>query len=182
MPLNIAQLGQPVLRQVADPITAEEIASPELQQLIDSMLETLAEQQGAGLAGPQVFAAKRLFLAAILPPAEPDGSPGVEVFVNPRLAGASAERASAWEGCLSFPELLVRVPRHRGVRIEYLDRHGEARALELYEFPARVVQHELDHLDGILTLDRAESTRDIIKASEIDAVEEDPRIDTNQHE
>jgi len=183
MPLRIVQLGQPVLRQVADTLSAEEIASPEFQQLIDNMQETLALEQGAGLAGPQVFAAKRVFLAAVVPPAEPDGPPGVEVFINARLVGASAERASGWEGCLSFPELLVRVPRYRGVRIEYFDRQGQARAMELYEFPARVVQHELDHLDGILTLDRAESTRHIIKASEIDAVTEDnPRNYTKEHE
>jgi len=182
MPLKIAQLGQPILRQVADPVSGEEIASLAFQQLINDMLETLAQEQGAGLAGPQVSAAKRIFLAAILPPGEPEAPPGMEVFINPRLVAASAEQAPAWEGCLSFPELLVRVPRHRGVRIQYLDRQGQSRTLELYEFPARVVQHELDHLDGILTLDRAASTRDIIKASEIDAVEEDPRIDTNQHE
>jgi peptide deformylase len=137
------------------------------------MLETLRAANGAGLAGPQVFAGKRIFLAAILPPPGEDDPPDVEVFINPRLVETSAETALAWEGCLSFPELLVLVPRPRRVVVEYLDRHGQPRALELEGFPARVVQHEYDHLEGILTLDRARSTRDIIKGSEIDAVRDE---------
>ena len=172
MVLKIAQLGQPVLRQPALEVSAEEIKTPTFQQLIDDMLATLAEENGAGLAGPQVFASKRLFLAGVLPAADPEAAPDVEVFINPHIVAVSAETASAWEGCLSFPELMVLVPRFRAVRLQYLNRHGEPQTLELHGFPARVVQHESDHLDGILTLDRAESTKDIIKASEIDAVEE----------
>jgi len=119
MSLKIAQLGQPVLRTAAAEVSAEEIGSPEFQQLIDDMLAVLAEEEGAGLAGPQVFASKRLFLAAILPGPDPD-LPEVEVFVNPKIVGASAESASSWEGCLSFPELLVLVPRWLAVRVTYL--------------------------------------------------------------
>jgi peptide deformylase len=172
MILKIAQLGQPVLRQIAAEVQPGEMASVEFQQLIDNMLETLTSQNGAGLAGPQVFASKRVFLGAILPPTVENGPPGVEVFVNPKIIAVSEERAAAWEGCLSFPELLVLVPRYRALRVQYRDRQGQSRMLELQGFPARVVQHETDHLDGILTLDRAQSTKDIIKASEIDAVKE----------
>jgi peptide deformylase len=172
MPLKIAQLGQPVLRQRAAEASAEEMASPGFQQLVDDMLATLEQEKGAGLAGPQVFAGKRVFLAAVLPPAGDNEPPGVEVFVNPRIVGASMEEDAGWEGCLSFPELLVLVPRYLGVRIEYLSRHGEPRVLELFDFAARVVQHETDHLNGILTLDRAATLLDIVKASEIDAVKE----------
>jgi peptide deformylase len=178
MTLPIAQLGQPVLRQVAAPVSPEEFHTPQLQGLIDAMLQTLEEAHGAGLAGPQVFAGKRIFLAGVLPPRTPDGAPEVEVFINPRLVAASEEMALAWEGCLSFVELLVLVPRHKRVRVEYTSRHGEARALDLEDFAARVVQHEHDHLEGILTLDRAPSTRLIIKASEIDAVLESNHRDT----
>jgi peptide deformylase len=172
MVLKIAQLGQPVLRESAQEVSAEELRSPEFQQLIDDLLATLAVEKGAGLAGPQVFVSKRLFLAAILPSADDETPPGVEVFINPRIVAVSAEKTAAWEGCLSFPELLVWVPRFLALRMQYLDRQGQERVLELRDFPARVVQHETDHLDGILTLDRAASTRDIIKASEIDAAEE----------
>jgi peptide deformylase len=173
MVLKIAQLGQPVLRQRALEVSVEEINTPTFQQLVDDMLTTLAEEKGAGLAGPQVFVGKRLFLAGVLPPAEPEEAPGVEVFINPRIVAVSSEKASSWEGCLSFPELMVLVPRFQAVRLQYLNRHGEPQTLELHGFPARVIQHETDHLDGVLTLDRAASTKDIIKASEIDAVEEE---------
>jgi peptide deformylase len=172
MVLEIAQLGQPVLRMVAAEIPPDIIGAPEFQEILARMLATLRHHKGAGLAGPQVFLNERVFLAAILPPEsdDEDAPHGVEVFINPKLTPLGSERSSAWEGCLSFPELLVKVPRWQAVRIDYLNTQGEPRALELREFPARVVQHELDHLDGILTLDRAPSTRDIVKASEIETV------------
>jgi peptide deformylase len=171
MNLRIAQLGQPVLRQRAVEITPEEIRSPEFQRLVDDMRETMREAKGAGLAGPQVFAGKRIFLALVEPPRE--GEPGEpEVFVNPRMVGVSQEEEAAWEGCLSFMELLVLVRRPLAVRMDYLDRHGQKHTAELQGFPARVVLHEYDHLEGILTLDRAETSLDIVKASEIDAVRE----------
>ncbi len=169
MALVIAQLGQPVLRAVAAPLVPEEIGSAEVQQLIDEMLQTLGAERGAGLAAPQVFVGRRLFLARVEPPREDDLLRGVEVFINPRLT-ASGEPNAGWEGCLSFPELAVLVERPRRVRVEYLDRHGEPRALELEDMPARVVQHENDHLDGVLTIDRAASPRDIVKASELETV------------
>jgi peptide deformylase len=172
MALQIAQLGQPVLRQMADEVPLDKIASAEFQAFLADMLATLRAAHGAGLAAPQVFVSQRVFLAAILPPSpeDPDGPPGVEVFINPIIQPLSAEQVRGWEGCLSFSELLVLVPRYRAVRIDYTNAEGKRVALELRDFPARVVQHEFDHLDGILTLDRAGSTHDIVKASEIDAV------------
>jgi peptide deformylase len=182
MTLKIAQLGQPILRQVAVDVSPEEIRTPQFQQLLDDMLATLAEARGAGLAGPQVFVSKRVFLAGVLPPSSEGESPGVEVLINPQIVSTSAERALAWEGCLSFHELLVLVPRHRRIQVQYLGRHGQPRSLDLEGFPARVVQHEYDHLEGILTLDRAPSTRYIVKASEIDAVIEEEKMNHGSHE
>jgi peptide deformylase len=168
MALTIAQLGQPVLRRVAEAVPPEAITAPPVQHFLEEMLQTLQEAGGVGLAAPQVFASRRIFLAAVTPPEE--GQPlAVDVFINPRLTFLSPEKESAWEGCLCFPELRVLVPRHRRLRIEYLDGRGKARARDLEGFPARVVQHEYDHLEGILTLDRAASTRDIVKASELEA-------------
>lgn len=172
MALPIAQLGQPVLRENALELSPDEITAPGVQQLIDGMLETLAAAGGVGLAAPQVFTNRRVFLAAVLPPPEPEAGRGIEIFINPQIVGVSEETGAAWEGCLSFPELLVLVERHLAVRIEYWNRRGEQRSLELQGFPARVVQHELDHLNGVLTLDRAVSSRHIIKASEFDAFKE----------
>jgi peptide deformylase len=170
MILKIAQLGQPVLRQPAAEISLDEIRSPEFQAFLQNMRETLEKEKGAGLAGPQVFAGKRVFLGAVLPPAVEDGPRGVEVFINPKFTAAATETAFSWEGCLSFPELLVLVERAEAVRMEYLDATGAARNMELTGFPARIVQHEYDHLEGILTIDRAPSTKYIVKASEIEAV------------
>lgn len=170
MTLQIAQLGQPVLRAKAEKIPADEIKSPEFQQFIDEMIETMNEANGVGLAGPQVFLSKQIFIAAIMPPETEDESPGIEVFINPRIVKTSDDTVSAWEGCLSFQELQVYVPRFRQVRIEYTDRHGDRKALLLKDFPARVIQHEYDHLEGTLTIDRAKSTLDIVKTSEIETV------------
>lgn len=173
MILPIAQLGQPVLRAKADAVPKDEISRPEFQEFLDNMIETLSDAQGVGLAAPQVFQSKRVFLAKILPPAGEQEEPGVEVFINPRVVKTSEDKVSAWEGCLSFPELQVLVPRFSQVRVEYYDREGEPKALLLKEFPARVFQHEFDHLEGTLTLDRAESTKDIVKTSEIETVLKD---------
>ena len=170
MQLEIAQLGQPVLREVAQEVTADAMTTPPFVQLLADMHETLEVSGGVGLAAPQVFAGQRVFLAKVVPPTQEGDRPGVAVFINPHLTPLSEEMIGAWEGCLSFPELLVFVPRHRAVRVDYIDAGGSPRALLLQGFAARVVQHEYDHLDGILTIDRAESTLDIIKASEIDAV------------
>ena len=170
MKLTIAQLGQPVLWKPADPVSLEEIAGESFRQLLRDMFETLLDEQGAGLAGPQVFASKRVFLAGVIPPAAEGERPGIEIFINPVIAQASEETKWSWEGCLSFPELLVLVERHTEVRVNYLNVQGQPKTLDLAGFPARVFQHENDHLDGILTLDRAASSRHIVKASEIEAV------------
>jgi peptide deformylase len=174
MLLPIAQLGQPVLRQVAAEVPVDDILTPAVQQLLRDMHETLRQAEGTGLAAPQVFESRRIFLAAILPPPADDAPPQIEVFINPRLLAVSAETADAWEGCLSFPELLVRVPRAWSVRVAYCNARAESCLLELSDFPARVIQHEFDHLQGILTLDRALSSHHIIKASEIEAVRMHP--------
>jgi peptide deformylase len=170
MPLRVAQLGQPVLRQKAVEMSPEEIASAAFQEFLDQMHETLRAAEGAGLAAPQVFVSRRVFLAAVLPPLAEGDPPEVEFFINPRLVELPTDEASAWEGCLSFPELMVLVPRPRRVGIEYLNRHGQPMAMDLEGFPARVIQHEFDHLEGVLTLDRARSTHDIIKTSEAEEV------------
>jgi len=165
----VAQLGQPVLRRKADPVPPEMIRAPQFREAVARMLQVLEQQGGVGLAGPQVFLSQRVFLAAFESPDDKD-TLEVEVFINPRLVSVSEEKDSAWEGCLSFPELSVLVSRPRQVRVEYQDLDGEQRALDLSGFSARVVQHEYDHLDGILTIDRAASTQDIVKTSELETV------------
>src|SRR5262249_6678576 len=171
MSLAIAQLGQPILRRIADPVPLDAVGTAQFQELLAQMRATVDESGAAGLAAPQVFVSLRVFLALTRLPQDENEERRIEVFINPVLSFPTPGQESAWEACLSFPELVVWVPRHHRVRIEYYDPCGERRALDLEGFPARVVQHECDYLDGILTLDRAASTRDIIKASELEVVQ-----------
>lgn len=178
MTLEIAQLGQPILRQRAREVSPAEITTPEFQRFLDDMLATAAAAHGVGLAGPQVFRAQRVFVAGVLPAQTDDEEEAaMEIFINPVLTPTATKILWSWEGCLSFMELLVLVPRCQSLRVDYLNRHGQMQTLELSDFPARVVQHEFDHLEGILTLDRAPSTRYIIKATEIEAA----RKELGQH-
>jgi peptide deformylase len=176
MSLRIARLGQPVLRRIADPVPIDDISSGDFQAFLDLMSETLAKAKGVGLAAPQVFVSRRVFLAAVVDPDESKDLE-VEVFINPTLSFPDERVVDDWEGCLSFRELTVKVPRRESVIVDYLDRHGSKNRLELTGYPARVVQHEYDHLDGVLIIDRAASTHDIILASELNAVEGDPAAD-----
>jgi peptide deformylase len=164
----IVQLGHPVLKMQARPLEPGELAGDEVRALLYDMRETLAASGGVGLAAPQVGVSVRLILAGSFPtPRSPDRPlvPTVPL-VNPRIVWASAETEAAWEGCLSFLEYRVRVVRAQAVRVEYLDVEGRAQQLETSGFYARVLQHEIDHLDGILTLDRAESADDIDRSTE----------------
>ena len=147
--LKVARMGHPVLRQVSRSLTLEEIESPEFQQFCDDLLATMFEYEGAGLAAPQVHEPIRVVVLEL------SAERGPEFFVNPVITPLDDSTAFTWEGCLSIPELRGLVERPAHVRIEALDRHGQPKAFELSGFPAVVVQHEADHLDGVLWVDRA---------------------------
>jgi len=164
---KVAQLGQPVLRVPAVEVKPEEIRTPEFQAFIDRMHQVLASSAGVGLAAPQVFRSQRVFLAALPDPTDPEELT-IETLINPKLSNLSTEMEDRWEGCLSFIELMVLVPRHVSLTVEYLDGEGKPKQARLSGFPARVVQHENDHLDGVLTIDRASTSKHIIKTSEYD--------------
>ena len=154
--LKVARLGHPVLRQQAKPLTAAEIRSPETQRLIDDMVETMREYDGAGLAGNQVHALKQIAVIEVLGnPRYPD-APGIPltVVINPVVTPLTDEMEEGWEGCLSVPDMRGRVPRFTAVRVEYRDRDGEKVDLVAKDFFARVIQHETDHLNGIVYVDR----------------------------
>lgn len=155
--LKIARLGHPTLRQRALPVTADELASPPFQQLIDNMIETMRDGEGVGLAATQVHVLRRVFLVEVKTPHPryPD-QPGVPLtaIVNPEIRAHSEELEDDWEGCLSIPDLRGRVPRWRSLRLAGVDRAGREISLDAANFFARVIQHELDHLDGIVFLDR----------------------------
>ena len=154
--LKVARLGHPVLRQVAKPVPPEEIRSPEVQRLIDDMVETMREYDGAGLAANQVHTLRAIAVIEVLAnPRYPD-APHIPltVLINPVVTPLTEEIEDGWEGCLSVPDMRGRVPRFTEVRLECRDRAGEKIDLVAKEFFARVIQHETDHLKGIVYVDR----------------------------
>jgi peptide deformylase len=158
--LKVANMGHPVLRAKARPLEAAEIRSPAVQQLIDDMLETMAEYQGVGLAAPQVHKSVRLFVAGF-PEPEDDEQEEPEVpqmvLINPEITIAGKETVEDWEGCLSIPDIRGRVPRARQIVVRAYDRNGKRLEIKASNFTARVIQHETDHLDGVLFFDRMKS-------------------------
>jgi peptide deformylase len=149
--LKVARMGHPVLRKSARRIDPTELRTAPLQKLIDDMIDTMTEYSGIGLAGPQVHEPLRVFVAGI------DGENGrlkLLPFINPEIEPIGDVIEDDWEGCLSIPDIRGRVPRHRDILVRALDRRGKSFEMELHGFPARVVQHETDHLDGRLFFDR----------------------------
>jgi peptide deformylase len=152
--LKVARMGHPVLRAVARPIEKAEIASPALQRLIDDMIETMVEYHGVGLAAPQVHESVRLFVAQPGAGDKTDEPAPTLVIINPEVTPVGSDIVEGWEGCLSIPDIRGRVPRARQIRIRGWNRRGERLDLAAEDFAARVMQHETDHLDGVLFFDR----------------------------
>ncbi|WP_428487774.1 peptide deformylase [Rhodopila sp.] len=150
--LKIARMGHPVLLRVADPVP--DPGAPEIRRLVADMLETMEDASGVGLAAPQVYQPLRLFVFR-LPSGriteDPDDVPaGNSVLINPTLELLGEERGLAWEGCLSIPGLRAAVPRANRIRYRGVDCDGNVIAREVSGLHARIIQHEYDHLDGIL--------------------------------
>ncbi len=162
MVLPIHVYGDPVLRERTRPVTAN---SPELQQLLDDMLETMHAASGIGLAAPQVGRRERVFVVDLTPmkeELEAEGEilpPMPMFFINPEILWTSNTRCSMEEGCLSIPEIREVVERPEAVRIRYLDRQFQPQELEAHGMLARVIQHEYDHLEGVLFIDRISAFR-----------------------
>lgn len=165
MKLEILQAGEPVLRQLARPLRAEEIHSPELEQTIADMLETLRLAPGVGLAAPQIGLGIQL---AIIEDREQYHASWTgpqllarqrvpvpfHVLMNPSLELEGERKVDFYEGCLSVPGYTAEVPRHHRVRVRYLDQRGEPQLVSAEGWYARILQHEIDHLSGTLYIDR----------------------------
>ena len=147
-------MGHPVLRAKARGLDRADIKRPAVQSLIDDMIETMIEYHGVGLAAPQVHESVRLFVATIDPADDERRDPEPAVIINPEITLVGSEIIEDWEGCLSVPDIRGRVPRAREIVLRAVDRHGERMELRVHSYPARVIQHETDHLDGILFFDR----------------------------
>ena len=153
--LKVARMGHPVLRERARPIDKSDIKDPFFQKLIDDMIETMHEYHGVGLAGPQVHEGLRLFVAML--DDDPDSNGEAIAIINPEIIPNASDKREGWEGCLSIPDIRGMVPRFTDITVLALDRLGKKIELKLKEFPARVAQHETDHLDGVLFFDRMTS-------------------------
>lgn len=166
--LKIVQAGHPVLRQKARPLTVDELRSPDLQRLIEEMRETMRDAPGVGLAAPQVGLGLQLVVVedkpAYIEHADPEQMRArsrtpvpFQVLVNPRLTIVDRTPVEFFEGCLSVIDMVMVVPRVRAVRVEALDHAGQPVTLSAEGWPARILQHEIDHLRGVLCIDRMRS-------------------------
>jgi peptide deformylase len=154
---SIAQIGHPVLRERAGELTREELLTPETQQFIDDMIETMRDANGAGLAANQVYVTQRICVVEVRAgnPRYPEKEAiPLMVLVNPVLTPQSEETMQTYEGCLSVPNIRGLVRRHSDLHVEYWDRHGESQNMEVHGIKAVTFQHEVDHLDGYLFVDR----------------------------
>jgi peptide deformylase len=164
--LPIIQLGDPILRQKATLV--ENVSDERIQKLIDDLTATVAQANGVGIAAPQVAESCRLFIVASRPNPRYPNAPSMEptAMINPKIIAHSTEIVKGWEGCLSIPGIRGLVPRSQAIEVEYTDRNGKLQKQEFSDFVARIFQHEYDHLDGIVFLDKLESTLDIVTEQE----------------
>ena len=158
MPVRpIVRLGHPALRSPAQPLPPVRIMDPEVQTLIDEMVETMLDAHGVGIAAPQLGEEVQIFVyQAAGPPEIP-----LHVVINPLITPQVREVVYDWEGCLSIPDLRGLVPRHPTVRVQGLDRQGRPLDYAASGFEARIVQHEYDHLNGVVFLDRMRDLRSL---------------------
>ncbi|NJM57304.1 MAG: peptide deformylase [Synechococcales cyanobacterium RU_4_20] len=154
---NILRRGEPLLRQIARPVGPELDARP-FQQLIDDLIATAIATNGVGIAAPQVAASERVFVVASRPNARYPQAPHMEptAMINPVLLDRSDAEVRDWEGCLSLPNCRAQVARAEEIWVEYWDRGGRVQRSHLQGFVARIFQHELDHLNGILFVDHVD--------------------------
>lgn len=164
--LEIIQLGDPVLRTKAQLV--ENIQDLRIQRLIDDLITTVKQANGVGIAAPQVQVSDRLFVIASRPNPRYPNAPEMEptAIINPKILAHSTDIIKGWEGCLSIPGIRGLVPRYQAIEVEYTDHNGKLQKQEMTDFVARIFQHEHDHLDGIVFLDRLETTQDIVTEQE----------------
>jgi peptide deformylase len=147
----------PILRRPAHKVRA---LTPKIQRLIDDMIETMRAAPGVGLAAPQVAVSQRVIVVEFAEPSEdpdaPPPEPELYVLINPEIVRESLERVGAVEACLSIPGFAGQVERHAAVTVKGINRQGEEVKIKAEGWLARIFQHEIDHLDGVLFIDRAE--------------------------
>lgn len=170
--LRITRLGNPLLRQKARQLTKDEIKTSDIQELIESLKETVGTKKyGVGLAAPQVGHSVAISVIAIKPtPNRPTVEPFSAVIINPEIIETHGRRTQLWEGCISVGKntdtLFAKVPRYKKVTLRWLDENAELHEEELTDFPAHVAQHETDHLNGVIFVDRVKDSSTFMMADE----------------
>ncbi|AEG02267.1 Peptide deformylase [Methylomonas methanica MC09] len=163
---EIVQLGAEVLRLKARPV--DDFQCAKFRALLEVLQDRMFESGGVGIAAPQLGASWQIIIVASRPteryPDAPEMAP--VVVVNPQFQIMDNRLIKDWEGCLSVPGIRALVPRYRSIHVDYQDLNGQPRQTVLEDFPARVFQHEYDHLQGLVYLDRVENNRDIVAESE----------------
>jgi peptide deformylase len=163
---KIAYIGTPILRSQAQPV--EQVTDPQIIKLIDCLVKTVTANQGVGIAAPQIAQPYRIFIIASHPsdryPHAPTMAP--TAMINPRLLSHGEQVVKDWEGCLSVPNTRALVPRYQQIEVEYTTSSGELKQEILTGFIARIFQHELDHLDGIIFTDRLSDPYDLYTEAE----------------
>ena len=164
--LTVSKLGSPILRQKAQSV--KKIQNPKIQSLIDSMIKTVKKVHGVGIAAPQVNQSLQIFILASHPnpryPHAPTMEP--EAMINPIILSTSKGEEKDWEGCLSIPGIRGKISRSKSLTVEYWNREGRKVEKVLDGFLARIFQHEIDHLNGTVILDRVETQKEIITDEE----------------
>jgi len=165
-PLDIYELGHPLLRTLAQPIPNPE--DTQIQTLIKELITTAEISNGVGIAAPQVGQPYRLLIVASRPNLRYPNAPVMEPtpLINPRIISHGDTQVKGWEGCLSVPGIRGLVPRFTKIEVDYQDQTGKPQRQIFTDFVARIVQHEWDHLEGKLFIDRVESTQDLMSESE----------------
>ena len=150
-------MGHPVLREPAVRLERSDLRKPPIQKLIDDMIETMHEYHGVGLAAPQIHEGLRVFVASLDHDESSESPPAPIAIINPEITPVGSALEEDWEGCLSIPDIRGRVPRAVEIKLRAWSRDGERLDLTARHYAARVIQHETDHLDGILFFDRMRS-------------------------
>lgn len=156
--LKIVELGGKILRTRAKVVSGKALKTKEFQNFIDDLIKTCDLSSGVGIAAPQVNEGLRVFILWSRTTKKRKNIPklGPIAIINPKIVSASKKIVKAWEGCLSIPGIRGLVPRHKSIDVEFVTREGEKLGLTLEDFPARIFQHEYDHLNGIVFLDRTD--------------------------
>lgn len=164
--LTIAELGNPVLRSRAKEVS--NIQAPAFQQLIDDLISTTIKCNGVGIAAPQVSHSFQLFIVASRPNLRYLHAPKMDptAMINPQILHYSDEVITGWEGCLSVPGMRGLVKRSKEIEVLYTDRYGQQQQQTFTDFVARIIQHEYDHINGKVFLDRIDSVQDLMSEAE----------------